>query len=78
MGRLPRGSATSLAAWVLHLRGLGAPVKDPGAAEARAAANGNELADAVPAVLNTLQPGLGEDVELVALVVDQARNIEAQ
>ena len=33
-GRIPIGCATTLAAWVLHLRGLGAPVKDPGAATA--------------------------------------------
>ena len=77
VGRLPRGSATSLAAWVLRLRGFGAPLKDPGAAAARAAANGKELADAVPAVLDTLKPGLSQDAELVALVVDQARRIEA-
>ncbi|HEX8487072.1 MAG TPA: mannitol dehydrogenase family protein [Propionibacteriaceae bacterium] len=76
-GRLPRGSATSLAAWVLHLRGAGAPVKDPGAAAARAAADGKELPDAVPGVLDTLQPGLGGDEELVALVVDQARAIRS-
>ena len=31
----PTGCATTIAAWVLHLRGLGAPVKDPGAAAAQ-------------------------------------------
>ncbi|HEY5783246.1 MAG TPA: mannitol dehydrogenase family protein [Microlunatus sp.] len=76
-GRLPRGGATTLAAWVLHLRGLGAPVKDPGAAAARAAANGNDLAHAVPAVLNTLQPGLSEDDAFVALVLDQTHTIQS-
>jgi fructuronate reductase len=76
-GRLPRGGATSLAAWVLHLRGLGAPVKDQGAAAARAAANDKELPDAVPAVLDTLRPGLSDDDELVALVVEQARALQA-
>ena len=30
-GRVPLGCATVLAAWVLHLRGHGAPVADPGA-----------------------------------------------
>ena len=30
-GRVPIGCATTIAAWVLHLRGLGAPIKDPGA-----------------------------------------------
>jgi len=74
-GRLPRGSATSLAAWVLHLRGQGAPVKDQGAAAARAAANSADLAEAVPAVLSTLHRDLGEDSQLVTLVVNQAREI---
>ncbi|HEX8509267.1 MAG TPA: mannitol dehydrogenase family protein [Propionibacteriaceae bacterium] len=75
-GRLPRGSATSLAAWVLHLRGHGAPVKDSGAGAAQAAANDKDLPEAVPAVLDTLQPGLGEDDELVGLVVQQARDLQ--
>jgi len=44
-GRVPVGCATTLAAWVLHLRGAGAPVKDPGATSAQQAAN------SVPAVL---------------------------
>ncbi len=42
-GRLPLGGATTLAAWVLHLRGLGAPVNDPGAGPALAAANSGDL-----------------------------------
>lgn len=74
-GRLPRGSATTLAAWILHLRGLGAPVKDQGAGLAREAANTTDLQEAVPAVLETLQPGLGGDAELVALVLEQAQAI---
>ena len=27
-GRVPIGCATTIAAWILHLRGLGAPIKD--------------------------------------------------
>lgn len=76
-GRLPRGSATSLAAWVLHLQGLGAPVKDPGAARAQAACRAKDLPDAVPAVLETLLPGLGGDDELTDLVVHQAHAIRS-
>ena len=34
--------------------------------------NDKDLSEAVPAVLETVQPGLGEDDELVALVVQQA------
>ncbi|MFT4166986.1 MAG: mannitol dehydrogenase family protein [Microlunatus sp.] len=77
-GRLPRGAATTLAAWVLHLRGQGAPVKDQGAVVARAAANATELSEAVPAVLDSLQPGLGHDAELAGLVVEQAHAIVSQ
>ena len=35
-GRVPDGCATAVAAWVLHLRGRGAPVNDTGAAAAQA------------------------------------------
>jgi fructuronate reductase len=76
-GRIPLGCATTLAAWVLHLRGVGAPIKDPGAAAAQAAANGVELDLAVPAVLNVLEPGLGNDREFVDAVLGQARAIQS-
>ena len=76
-GRIPIGCATTIAAWVLHLRGLGAPIKDPGAAAAQAAANGVELDAAVPAVLNVLQPGLGNDRDFVDAVLKQARAIQS-
>ena len=65
------GCATALAAWVLHLRGHGAPVVDAGADAARSAAVG-DLGAAVPAVLDTLEPGLGDDDALVALVRERA------
>jgi fructuronate reductase len=71
-GRIPTGCATTIAAWVLHLRGLGAPVKDPGAAVAQEAANSGDLPAAVPAVLDALEPGLGSDQDLVQAVLDQA------
>ncbi|UFU04958.1 mannitol dehydrogenase family protein [Ruania halotolerans] len=76
-GRLPVGCATTLAGWVLHLRGIGAPVHDAGAGPAQAAANAGSVAQVVPAVLETLQPGLGEDAELVGAVVDQVEAITA-
>ncbi|WP_207947834.1 mannitol dehydrogenase family protein [Occultella glacieicola] len=75
-GRVPVGAATTLAGWVLHLRGVGAPVKDPGAGPAQDAANSGDLAEVVPAVLNTLQAGLGADADLVAAVVAQAATIQ--
>ena len=77
-GRVPTGCATALAAWVLHLRGLGAPIKDPGAGPAQEAANSGELPDAVPAVLNVLEPGLGDDKELVDAVLRQTDAIASE
>jgi len=72
-GRLPVGCATAFAGWLLHLRGLGAPIKDEGAEAALAAAAADSLDAAAAAVLDTLHPGLGEDRDLVHLVVEQAR-----
>jgi fructuronate reductase len=77
-GRVPTGCATTIAAWVLHLRGLGAPVKDPGAAAAQKAANSGDLPVAVPAVLDVLEPGLGRDQEFVDAVLRQAGAIVYQ
>jgi fructuronate reductase len=77
-GRVPTGCATTVAAWVLHLRGLGAPVKDAGAGPAQDAANSGDLRAAVPAVLDTLEPGLGGDQDFVDAVVDQAKAIQSQ
>ena len=74
-GRIPIGCATTLAAWVLHLRGAGAPVKDPGAAAALQAANSGDLPTAVPEVLETLESGLGKDGDLVRVVLAQAEAI---
>lgn len=76
-GKLPRGCATTIAAWVLHLRGLGAPVADKLAGPAQQAATSGELEEVVPKVLDTLSPGLGEDAEFVALVVEQAGAVQA-
>jgi fructuronate reductase len=77
-GRVPLGCATTVAAWVLHLRGLGAPIKDAGAGAARDAANSGELPEAVPAVLDTLEPGLGADQDFVDAVLRQAEAIASR
>ena len=77
-GRLPIDCGTTIAAWVLHLRGLGAPIKDPGAAAAENAANSGELREAVPAVLDVLEPGLGSDRDFVDAVIGQAGAIQSQ
>jgi fructuronate reductase len=66
-GRLPDVAGTVLAAWLLHLRGSGAPVRDVRADELRALADGR-LSDAVPAVLAALGPDLADDAELVGAV----------
>jgi len=65
------GCATVLGAWILHLRGLGAPVQDPGAEAARAAAAGPDLPSTVPSVLDTLATDLGSDTALVDAVLEQ-------
>jgi fructuronate reductase len=76
-GRVPTGCATTVAAWVLHLRGMGAPVRDAGAGPAQDAANSGEMPIAVPAVLDVLEPGLGRDQDLVDAVLAQAKAIQS-
>ncbi len=71
-GRIPTGGATTVAAWVLHLRGDGAPVKDPDAERITRLAASGELADVVPGVLELLSDGLGSDRDLVEAVVSQS------
>lgn len=66
-GRLPDAAVTVLAAWVLHLRGAGSPVRDPRGPELTALAAGPDR-DAVPRVLSALAPALPEDRELVSAV----------
>jgi fructuronate reductase len=76
-GRVPEAATRVLAAWVCHLRGLGAPVNDARADEVVALAAG-PLPDAVPRVLDRLDPGLGADGAVVACVVDQSRQLADQ
>jgi fructuronate reductase len=64
-GRVPTGAARVLAAWVCHLRGLGAPVADVAAEEFVALAAG-DLEDAVGRVLARLDV---TDARLTAEVV---------
>jgi fructuronate reductase len=75
-GRVPIGCATTVAAWILHLRGLGAPIKDAGAAAARDAANSGELPEVIAGVLDALEPGLGAYQAFLAAVLDQANAIQ--
>ena len=66
-GRIPEGAARILAAWLRHLRGAGAPVKDAHADDILPLAKG-PLTDAVPRVLGYLDPALGDDEAVVAAV----------
>jgi fructuronate reductase len=73
-GRVPEGAIRVLAAWVCHLRGLGAPVNDA-RADAVVALAAGPLADAVPRVLGFLDPALASDEEVVAAVVAQSEQL---
>jgi fructuronate reductase len=75
-GRLPRGAATTVAAWVLHLRGHGAPVAEARPERVAGLADGS-LADAVRAALGLLVPGLGAHEPLIEAVLDRARALQA-
>ena len=66
-GRVPDGAVRVLAAWIGHLRGAGAPVADPRAAELVALAAGPE---GVRRILEDLDPALAADDALVASVRD--------
>ena len=66
-GRLPEPTVVMLAAWIRHVRGAGAPVKDVRAADLAGLATGS-LGDAVPRLLVALDPALADDAELVAAV----------
>ena len=66
-GRIPEGPTRVLAAWVCHLRGVGAPVSDPRSAELLPLAAG-PLPDAVRRLLEALDPALAADPEVVAAV----------
>lgn len=70
-GRVSAGATRVLAAWVCHLRGLGAAVSDARAKEVVPLAQG-PLGQAVPRVLSWLDPALGADADVVAIVTDQS------
>jgi fructuronate reductase len=64
-GRMPAGAVRLLAAWIRHLRGIGAPVNDAGAAPYQ------QRAGSVRDVLALLAPDLAGDTDLIR-AVDQA------
>lgn len=73
-GRIPTGAARVLAAWICHLRGIGAPVVDARAEIVVPLAAG-PLVDAAQRVLDALDPVLGDDAEMVATVVSQTKDL---
>lgn len=75
-GVVPPGAVRVLAAWICHLRGMGAPVTDPAAEPVRAAAGG-PLRAAVREVLAFLHAGAGGDGPLVDAVVAQTEMFTA-
>ena len=75
-GRVPEAATRALAAWVCHLRGLGAPVSDVRAAELVPLAAG-PLPEAVRHLLDALDPALAEDDAVVAAVVAAAEQLES-
>ncbi len=72
-GSIPYGATRAVAAWVVHLRGLGAPITDARADEVKALVTGT-LAESVDGVLQFL--GIADD-EVEGIVLNQARELEA-
>ncbi|MFC7532385.1 mannitol dehydrogenase family protein [Actinoplanes sp. GCM10030250] len=67
-GRMPAGAVRVIAAWLAHLRGAGAPVRDAAADSLREAATGSP-AEATRRVLTVLDPQLAADDALLAELV---------
>lgn len=75
-GRVPRGAARLVAAWVAHLHGVGAPVVDARSAEVGALV-GADVSSTAAAVLGYLDPDLRRP-DLVAVVALLAEEIVEQ
>ncbi len=73
-GGVAEGACRAIAGWVLHLRGVGAPVDDKGATEVVEQANAGDLAQAVQAVLAFLQV---DDDKVAETVLTQAEEMLA-
>lgn len=75
-GELPDAAVRAVAAWTLHLRGMGAPVKDV-AADQVTALVGGDLRDDVARVVAFVTPDLADDADLKAAVLASAQELEA-
>lgn len=72
--RMPEAATRILAAWICCLRGLGAPVSDVRSQDLLPLA-ARPLPDAVPRLLDALDPELGADDELIATIVQQSEQL---
>ncbi len=73
-GELPEAAVRAVAAWLLHLRGQGAPVKDA-AQDSVLALAGGDLPDAAARVLGFVAPDLADDQELIDAVLASAEEL---
>ena len=76
-GRLPEAGARVVAAWVAHLRGLGAPLKDARADEVAVFGEGT-VAESVDAVLGFLGEDLLGNEALRAAVITSVEDLSAR
>ncbi len=74
--QIPLAATRILAAWVCHLRGLGAPVADVQAPDIEAAASG-PIPEATRRIVGKLDPALAADDELVATIAAQVGEFAA-
>jgi fructuronate reductase len=74
LGRLPLGGLRILAGWLCHLRGEGAAVSDPRAADLTDLARG-PLDGAAGRVMSSLDPELGDDDAAVAAIAALAQEL---
>ncbi|MHA7861465.1 mannitol dehydrogenase family protein [Tessaracoccus sp. Y36] len=76
-GEMPVAAVKAVAAWLLHLRGLGAPVKDAQADVVLSLAAG-ELPEAASRVVGFVAPDLAQDRALIDAVVAAAEDLGAR
>ncbi len=74
VGRLPPGAIRALSAWINHLRGAGAPLKDVAAGHLLELADG-PIEDATRRVIAFLDADLAGDEELITATVESARDL---
>ncbi|MDO5049049.1 MAG: mannitol dehydrogenase family protein [Actinomycetaceae bacterium] len=75
-GELPAGAVRAVAAWMLHLQGHGAPVKDAYADRVTGLV-GRSVEEDAAAVLEFVAPSLAGDAEVISAIVASADQILA-